>query len=103
MANQGQRQTGAGVKERIKVKKPQHYQVVMHNDDFTTMDFVVDVLKTIFGKEQSEALALMLAIHHSGKAVVGVYSYDIAASKAEKTMQLARDKGYPLRCTTEPA
>ena len=102
MANQGQQQTGTGVRERIKVKRPQQYQVVMHNDDITTMDFVVDVLQTVFGKETSEAMALMLAIHHSGKAVVGVYSYDIAASKAEKAMQMARNEGYPLRCTTEP-
>lgn len=102
MATKGQQQTGTGVKERIKVKEPQQYQVVMHNDDFTTMDFVVDVLKSVFGKEPPEAMALMLAIHHSGKAVVGVYSYDIAASKAEKAMQWARQEGFPLRCTTEP-
>ena len=102
MANQGQRQAGTGVKERIKVKEPLQYQVVMHNDDFTTMDFVVDVLKSVFGKEPAEAMALMLAIHHVGKAVVGLYTYDIAASKAEKAMQLARNEGFPLRCTTEP-
>ena len=102
MANHEQRQTGAGVKERVKVKEPQQYQVVMHNADFTTMDFVVDVLKAVFAKEPSEAMALMLAIHHVGKAVVGVYSYDIAASKAEKAMQMARNEGFPLRCTTEP-
>ncbi len=101
MANQGQQHTGAGVKERIKVKRPQQYQVVMHNDDFTPMDFVVDVLKTIFDKEPAEAMALMLAVHHGGKAVVGVYTYDIAVSKAEKTMALARGQGYPLRCSTE--
>ncbi|MBO5540055.1 MAG: ATP-dependent Clp protease adaptor ClpS [Muribaculaceae bacterium] len=103
MAKQGQHQTGAGIKERIKVKEPRHYQVVMHNDDFTTMDFVVDVLMTVFNKESAEAIALMLAIHHAGKAIVGLYSYDIAASKAEKAMQMARSEGYPLRCTTEPA
>lgn len=102
MATKGQQQTGTGVKERVKVKEPQHYQVVMHNDDFTTMDFVVDVLKSVFGKDPSEAMALMLAIHHAGKAIVGVYTYDIAASKAEKAMQMARQEGFPLRCTTEP-
>lgn len=102
MATKGQQQTGVGVKLRVKVKEPQQYQVVMHNDDFTTMDFVVDVLKSIFGKEPAEAMALMLAIHHAGKAIVGVYTYDIAVSKAEKAMQLARQEGFPLRCTTEP-
>ena len=102
MATQGQQQTGVGVKERVKVKEPKQYQVVMHNDDFTTMDFVVDVLKSVFGKEPSEAMALMLAIHHAGKAIVGVYTYDIAASKAEKAMQLARQEGFTLRCTIEP-
>lgn len=90
------------MRERIKVKEPRQYQVVMHNDDFTTMDFVVDILKAVFGKESAEAMALMLAIHHAGKAVVGVYTYDIAASKAEKAMAMARDEGFPLRCTTEP-
>lgn len=102
MAKHGQQQTGTGVKERVQVKQPQQYQVVMHNDDFTTMDFVVDVLKSVFGKDPSEAMALMLAIHHAGKAIVGVYTYDIATSKAEKAMQLARNEGFPLRCTTEP-
>ncbi|MBQ9217362.1 MAG: ATP-dependent Clp protease adaptor ClpS [Muribaculaceae bacterium] len=102
MAKQGQQQSATGVRERIKVKEPRQYQVVMHNDDFTTMDFVVDILKAVFGKEPSEAMALMLAIHHAGKAVVGVYTYDIAASKAEKAMAMARDEGFPLRCTTEP-
>lgn len=102
MHNQGQRQTGAGVKERINLKEPQQYQVIMHNDDFTTMDFVVEVLKSVFGKEPAEALALMLAIHHSGKAVVGIYTYDIAASKTAKAMHIARTEGFPLRCTYEP-
>lgn len=103
MARQGQQQTGTGVRERIRVKTPQQYQVVMHNDDFTTMDFVVDVLKVVFGKEPSEAMALMLAIHHAGKAIVGVYTYDIATSKAKKAMSMARNEGFPLRCTCEPA
>lgn len=102
MATNGQRQTGAAVKERVKVKEPQQYQVVMHNDDFTTMEFVVEVLKLVFSKEPSEAMALMLAIHHSGKAVVGVYTYDIATSKIEKAVALAREEGFPLRCTCEP-
>ena len=98
MATQGATQE----RTNIKLQEPKKYNVIMHNDDFTTMDFVVDVLKAVFAKEPSEAMALMLAIHHVGKAVVGVYSYDIAASKAEKAMQMARNEGFPLRCTTEP-
>lgn len=102
MAKKGQRQTGVEVRERVRVKEPQQYQVVMHNDDFTTMDFVVEVLRAVFGKDSSEAMALMLAIHHAGKAIVGIYTYDMAISKAEKAMRMARQEGYPLRCTCEP-
>ena len=102
MAKQGQHQTGAGIKEHIKVKEPRHYQVVMHNDDFTTMDFVVMILTQVFFKSQTEAEALMLQVHHSDKAVVGIYSYDVATSKARKATKMAREAGYPLRLTVEP-
>ena len=94
----------SSVKDRqeIKFKQPKKYQVVMHNDDFTTMDFVVMVLVTVFRKSEIEAEAIMLTIHHSDKAVVGTYSLDIAASKAEKAVAMAREEGFPLRITVEP-
>jgi ATP-dependent Clp protease adaptor protein ClpS len=76
--------------------------VVIYNDDFTTMEFVVMILVQIFLKSQEEAEALMLQVHHSDKAVVGIYSYDIAVSKARKATSMAREQGYPLRLTVEP-
>lgn len=95
-------QKGVGVRTRFKVKPPQQYQVVFHNDDVTTMDFVVNVLVTVFDKRHSVAMALMLKVHHEGKAVVGVYSLDIAQSKTAKALRMARAAGFPLRITIQP-
>jgi len=72
------------------------------NDDFTTMEFVVKVLVTVFFKSEAEAEALMLKVHHSEKAVVGIYAYDVALSKIDKATMMARSEGYPLRLTCEP-
>ena len=77
-------------------------QLTIYNDDFTTMEFVVKVLRVVFFKSQADAEALMLQVHHSDKAVVGIYSYDIAVSKVNKATQMARDEGFPLRLTYEP-
>ncbi len=74
----------------------------MFNDDFTPMDFVVDVLEEIFFKSAAEAEQIMLKVHHEEKAVVGIYSYDIAKSKAEKAMEKAREEKYPLKLTYMP-
>ena len=70
---------------------------MFHNDDFTTMDFVTMILMHVFYKSEEEALKLMLKVHHEGKASVGIYSYDIASSKAALAMSLARQNGFPLR------
>ena len=95
----------SGLKERQKTDliEPRRYKVIIYNDDFTTMEFVVMILKQVFFKSEEEAEALMLQVHHSDKAVVGIYSYDIAVSKANKATGMAREKGYPLRLTVEPA
>lgn len=77
------------------------YKVVMHNDDFTTMEFVVKVLRTVFHKQEIEAEQLMLTVHRSEKATVGLYTYDIAQSKAQKAMQMARAEGFPFKLTVE--
>ena len=77
-------------------------EVIIYNDDFTTMEFVVMILVQVFLKSEDEAQALMLQVHHSDKAVVGIYSYDIAVSKARKATNMAREQGYPLRLTVEP-
>ena len=92
---------GKGVKYRTDLREPRRYKVIIYNDDFTTMEFVVMILKQVFLKSEEEAEALMLQVHHSDKAVVGIYSYDIAVSKARKATTMAREQGYPLRLTVE--
>lgn len=87
----------------IELKKPKLYAVVMHNDDYTTMDFVVDVLRKIFKKDIAEATAIMLDIHQKGSRVVSVYTYDVAVSKANMALSLAAEKGFPLMITVKEA
>lgn len=89
-------------KQRISIKEPNRYKVLIHNDDFTTMDFVVMILKSVFFLTDEKALTLMLRVHHSEKAVVGVYTYDVAVSKARKATEMARENNFPLRLTVEP-
>ena len=92
------------IKERQKtnLREPRRYKVIIYNDDFTTMEFVVMMLKEVFFLSEENAQALMLQVHHQGKAVAGVYSYDIALSKVHKATDLARENGYPLRLSVEP-
>ena len=91
------------IKERNRsdLKPPGQYKVIFHNDDFTPMDFVIALLVNIFHKPITEATTLMLKVHHEGRAIVGVYSFDIANSKALQATSIARDNGYPLRITVE--
>lgn len=93
-----------GIKERnhTGLKEPGKYNVIFHNDDFTPMEFVTYVLIQIFHKNPVEAEALMLKVHHSGKAIAGTYSYDIAMTKISMVTQLARNNNYPLRLTIQP-
>ncbi|MCR5159016.1 MAG: ATP-dependent Clp protease adaptor ClpS [Prevotella sp.] len=95
-------QTQTRERQRQKLREPRRYKVIIYNDDFTTMEFVVMILQQVFLKSEEEAQALMLKVHHSDKAVVGIYSYDIAVSKASKATAMAREQGYPLRLTVEP-
>ncbi len=95
-------QSSVKEKQRTGLKEPRRYKVTIYNDDFTTMEFVVKILKVVFFKSEAEAEALMLQVHHSDKAVVGIYSYDIAVSKVNKATQMARHEGFPLRLTYEP-
>lgn len=96
-------QTNARERTKNRIKKPGLYHVVMHNDDFTTMEFVVKILTTIFNKGREEAAALMLTVHNNQKAVVGTYSYDIARTKAKEAERQARAEGFPFRLTVEEA
>ena len=95
-------QSSVSERERVNIREPKRYKVYIHNDDFTTMEFVVKILVTVFFKTQAEAERLMMLVHRSGKAIVGVYTYDIAVSKVRKATQMARDEGYPLRLTYQP-
>ena len=88
-------------RQRVDLNEPRRYKVTIFNDDFTTMEFVVKVLRVVFFKSQADAEALMLMVHHSDKAVVGIYTYDIAVSKAHKATTMAREQGYPLRLSVE--
>jgi len=87
----------------IKVKEPKRYKVVMYNDDFTPMDFVVDILMEVFHKEEPEAVSLMYCVHENGFAAIGVYSLDIANTKVQMVIERARKEGYPLRVKAEQA
>ncbi len=85
-----------------KTKPPQMYQVVMLNDDYTPMEFVVVVIQEYFGKDLEQATRLMLKIHLDGKAVCGVYTRDVAVTKVEQVMDAAHKAGHPLQCMCEP-
>lgn len=82
---------------RSKVRIPKQYQVLIYNDDFTPMDFVVDVLMQIFDKDEPTATALMLSIHKGSYAVAGIYPRDLAYTKAAEAVQWAREEGHPLK------
>ncbi len=97
-----EQQTGIATTEIIKVKKPDLYKVMLHNDDYTTMDFVVHVLCKHFGKDKAEAQSIMLEVHNKGIAVCGIYTYEVAETKVSTIIQEAEDKGFPLLCTMEP-
>ena len=90
------------VKERASTKRPRLYKVLLHNDDYTTMEFVVFVLVELFNKSNTEATQIMLHVHTKGVGVCGVFPYDHAESKVNQVVQLAREQGHPLRCTMEP-
>ena len=95
--------TNTSIKEKskVKIKEPKKYRVVMYNDDFTSMDFVVYVLVCVFNKSNIDAYNIMMEVHNGGKSVVGIYSYDIARSKVERATSLARGEGYPFRMKVE--
>lgn len=90
------------VVERARTKRPRRYQVVLHNDDYTTMEFVVEVLMRFFRKDITQARHIMLHVHHKGYGIVDTFPRDIAETKAEQVMDFAKEHGHPLRCTAEP-
>ena len=86
---------------RPKLKEPSKYKVIMHNDDFTPMEFVVAVLERFFNMERAVATKVMYEVHMAGKAICGVYSKDVAETKADQVMEYARRHDHPLLCSVE--
>ena len=95
------------IKEKSRVgsdhelREPAMYKVLMHNDDYTTMEFVVDVLMTVFHKPVTEATLIMLNVHQKGVGICGVYTHEVAETKVETVMRMARRNGHPLKCSME--
>lgn len=96
---------GGGVltERKVETKRPSLFRVLLHNDDYTPMDFVVDVLTRFFKKTHAEATEIMLAVHHKGVGVCGVFPYEIAETKVAMVTEAAREQEYPLQCTLERA
>lgn len=90
-------------KEKINIciKKPRMYKVIIHNDDYTTMDFVIEVIMKVFHKGVSEATKIMFDVHSKGKGIVGLYPYDIAATKVKQVETMARARSFPLKSSFE--
>ncbi len=97
----GDGDTDLAVKTRTRTQRPPMYKVLLLNDDFTPMEFVVMVLERIFGLSHAQAFEIMLTVHKRGLAVVGVFSHEIAETKVAQVMQAAREHQHPLQCTME--
>src|SRR5687767_6197657 len=89
-------------KPNTKLKRPTLYKVLLHNDNYTTRDFVVAVLREVFHKSETDAVQIMLHVHNHGVGVAGVYTFDVAQTKIRRTEQLARQAEFPLRVSMEP-
>ena len=103
MADRNEPRTGGEVLEKAseRVKEPDLYRVILHNDDYTTMEFVIRVLETVFHKTAVEAAQIMLHVHRNGIGLAGVYTREIAETKTEKVLELSRQNEFPLQCTME--
>lgn len=95
--------TRSGTQPRSKTARPPQFRVLMHNDDYTTMEFVVSVLEQVFRKAPAEANLIMLQIHHKGQGVCGYFPFEIAETKISQVHATAREAGFPLRCSLEEA
>ncbi len=90
-----------GVLDETEVREPKKYAVLLHNDDYTTMEFVIEVLERFFKKSHEQAMQIMLAVHHQGHGVAGIYSFEIAETKVSQVSDHARENGFPLKATLE--
>lgn len=91
------------LEDGIETDEPDEYSIILLNDDFTTMEFVVAILMSVFHKSIVEATRIMLDVHKKGRGLVGIYSYDIALTKLSRVHSLARENGFPLKCIMEKA
>jgi ATP-dependent Clp protease adaptor protein ClpS len=100
-----QDRTDGAVREReeIKTREPKLYNVILLNDDYTTMEFVLQILETLFQKSPAEAYRIMMHVHRIGRGLAGVYTFEVAETKADEVATLASEAGYPLRATIEEA
>jgi len=89
------------VRDKAEVKEPSLYKVLLHNDDYTTMDFVIMILETVFYKDTTEATRIMLNVHNQGVGIAGVYTREIGESKISVVHNMARKNQYPLKCSLE--
>lgn len=104
MSDQTPRTTGDVLeKTKTRLEEPEQFRVVLLNDDYTPMDFVVRVLESIFNKPPAEAYRIMMEVHTRGRGIAGVYTHDIAETKAVTVVELAQQEGYPLQATLENA
>ena len=94
-------ETGVVTQTRVKTKRPSMYRVLLLNDDYTPMEFVVDVLQTVFKKSHEDAVRIMMHVHQSGVGVCGVYTYEVAETKVAQVLDAARRNQHPLQCTME--
>ncbi|MSQ85125.1 MAG: ATP-dependent Clp protease adaptor ClpS [Myxococcales bacterium] len=100
--NQDSEDQGVLLASRSRTKRPPMYNVMLHNDDYTTQELVVEVLRTFFHKTEAEAMTIMLTVHHKGQGVAGTYTRDLAESKVVQVTDFARSQGAPLKLTAEP-
>jgi ATP-dependent Clp protease adaptor protein ClpS len=90
-----------GVTVEEELKEPRQFKVLLHNDDYTSMDFVVEVLMNVFGKSETEAFAVMMSVHEKGIGLCGIFTAEVAETKVQIVHQMARARSFPLRCSME--
>jgi ATP-dependent Clp protease adaptor protein ClpS len=100
-----QNRTDGAVQERVEIRnrEPKLYNVILLNDDYTTMEFVIHILETLFQKSPAEAYRIMMQVHRQGRGLAGVYTWEVAETKADRVASLANEAGFPLRATIEEA
>jgi len=96
-------QDSVATEDLVEIKEPRLYKVLLHNDDYTSMEFVISVLETVFNKSTPDATQIMLNVHHEGRGIAGVYTREISETKISAVHQLAEKNGFPLRCSMEVA